>query len=103
MNQIFLNIILHFIFQAPVLFKMIGVSSLNKYLMNMGGFADSYFFIRKRAHAIYRDFFFSCKNCKFHQKIIDILYICAQNIDCGYTLERVRFERVPTICVMEQK
>ena len=37
--------------------------------------------LRKFAHAIYRD-------C--HLKILDILNIFAQNIDCGYTLEPPR-------------
>ena len=35
--------------------------------------------LRKHAHAIYRDFS-SCTNCV-------IFLICAQNIDCGYSLE----------------
>ena len=31
--------------------------------------------------------FHGCKNDNFQMKFFDFLYIFAQNIDCGYTLE----------------
>ena len=45
--------------------------------------------LQKLAHAIYRDFS-AVKIEKFHQKNFDIFAIFAQNIDCGYKLERPR-------------
>ena len=33
---------------------------------------------------------FGCKNENFHWKFFYIFLICAQNIDCGYTLEPPR-------------
>ena len=45
--------------------------------------------LRKLAHTIHGDFF-SHKNKKNHHKNFDIVNICAQNIDCGYTLEPPR-------------
>ena len=46
----------------------------------------------------YTAIFHGCKNDNFQMKIFDFFLIFAQNIDCGYTLERV-----PTIYVLEQK
>ena len=46
----------------------------------------------------YTAIFQGCKNYNFQMKKCDIFLIFAQNIDCGYTLERV-----PTIYVLEQK
>ena len=51
---------------------------------------DHIFLLRKLAHAIYRFFFFGCKNENFQLKIFDIFLIFAQNIDYGYTLELPR-------------
>ena len=34
--------------------------------------------------------FFGCQNENFHWKKIDIFFIFAKNIDCGYTLEQPR-------------
>ena len=46
----------------------------------------------------YLAIFHGCKIDNFQMKNYDIFLIFAQNIDCGYTLERV-----PTIYVLEQK
>ena len=35
----------------------------------------------------YTAIFHGCKNDNFQMKIFDVFLICAQNIDCGYTLE----------------
>ena len=48
--------------------------------------------LRKLAHAVYRDFIFSdVKIQTFHQKIIAIFLIFAQNIDCGYEYPQSMF------------
>ena len=36
----------------------------------------------------YRAIFHGCKNVHYQMKIFNIFLIFAQNIDCGYTLER---------------
>ena len=46
--------------------------------------------LRKLVHAIYRNFFFGCKNESFHWKTFDIVLIFPQSIDCWYTLEPPR-------------
>ena len=46
--------------------------------------------LRKLAYAIYRDFFSAIKIENFISKNSAILNDFAQNIDCGYTLERPR-------------
>ena len=48
--------------------------------------------LRKHAYSKYWNF--TTKNWKFSDKNSDIYHISAQNIDCGYSLERV-----PTIYV----
>ena len=51
--------------------------------------------------------FHCCKNGYFQMKKCDIFLIFAQNIDRGYTLDSPRslrrFQREPTIYVLEQK
>ena len=49
---------------------------------------------------------FNTKNWKFQIKNSDIFHISAQNIDCGYSLEPLRWggsNEYPTIYVFEQK
>ena len=43
--------------------------------------------MRKHAHE-YTAVFHGCKNNNFQIKMGDLILICAQNIDCGYMLER---------------
>ena len=38
----------------------------------------------------YTEFFFVVKNLKIHENFFYIFLIFAQNVDCGYTLERPR-------------
>ena len=51
------------------------------------GFKSVLYVITETCPCNIQRFFFTCKNCKFHQKNFDIFLIFAQNIDCGYTLE----------------
>ena len=47
----------------------------------------SFLHITKTCLCNIQRFFMGVKNCNFQMKNCDNFLICAQNIDCGYTLE----------------
>ena len=63
-------------------FKNLGTITMPSYVIET---------LRTHAHAINRDFFFTCKTekKKKKKKMLEVFffYIFAQNKDCGYTLE----------------